>query len=282
VRRAYAVAMQALNGRSVCWDGHLLLVHASERQRRAGVTAWVRRGLDVGAKIFYVEPPHEPGDRRLMGVLHEGGVDAEDLAERGQLEVFPADERVYSTAWQASVTDEALSDGYPTVRWSGEARTAWSLMSRGVHADIEWATDELCQARPVSVLCQYPSDLTEADLQAVCAMHGGGLRETLVQTSPIPGGVAVAGEIDHSNARMVHVALTAASATHTEDDPFLLGLEAVDFLDVAGARALLTGTHAYRARGGVVRVPEAQPPVGRLLRLLGVDRFDGFSLEDLR
>lgn len=276
--------MQAQNGRSGGWDGHLLLVHASERQRRKGVTAWVRRGLDLGAKILYIEPPHEPADRALMGMLHQGGVDAEDLVERGQLQVFPADERVYSTAWQASITDKALSDGYPSVRWSGEARTAWSLMSPGLHADIEWLTDEMCQARPVSALCQYPADLMEADLQTVCAMHGGGLRETLVQTSPISGGLAVTGEIDHSNARMVHVALTAAaSATDTQGaDPFLLGLEGVDFLDVAGARALLTGTDAYRARGGVVRVPEVQPPVGRLLRLLGVDRFDGFRLEDLQ
>jgi anti-anti-sigma factor len=275
--------MQALNGRSIGWDGHVVLVHAGERQRRAGLTAWVRRGLDLGAKILYIEPAHEPADRALVGVLHEGGVDVASLTERGQLQVFPADERVYDTQWQASVTDEALSDGYPTVRWSGEAGTAWSLMSQGVHAEIERATDELCRERPISVLCQYPSDLLEADLQAVCAMHGGGLRETLVQTSPVPGGMAVAGEIDHSNARIVHVALAAASATRTEgDDPFLLGLAGVDFLDVAGARALLTGTSAHRARGGVVRVPEVQPPVGRLLRLLGVDRFDGFSLEDVR
>jgi anti-anti-sigma factor len=219
-----------------------------------------------------------------MGVLDGGGVDADDLVERGQLQVFSADDdRVYSAAWQASVIDDALSGGYPTVRLSGEARTAWSLMAPEVHAGIERATDELCRALPVSVLCQYPSDLTEAVLQDACDMHRDGLREVLVQTSPIPGGLAIAGEIDHSNARIVHSALSAASATRPEGgDPFVVGLGAVDFLDVAGARALLTGTTAYRARGGMVHIPEVQAPVGRLLRLLGVDRFDGVSLEEWR
>lgn len=276
--------MQAVDGRSVQWDGHLLLVHEGEQQRRAGVTAWTRRGLDLGAKILYIEPPHESGDRAFMEVLNEGGVDAQGLVERGQLQVLPADDdRVYSATWQGSVIDEALTDGYPTVRWSAEARTAWSLMPTQVHADIEWATDGLCHARPVSVLCQYPSDLPEPVLQSVCAMHGDGLREALVQTSGIPGGLALTGEIDRSNARIVHVALTAASATHKEgDEAFVLGLGGVDFLDVAGARALLSGTTVHRARGGVVLISEVQSAVCRLLLLLGVDRFDGVSLEALR
>jgi anti-anti-sigma factor len=276
--------MEAVDRRSASWDGHLLLVHEGEPQRRAGVTAWTRRGLELGAKILYIEPPDEPPERSYVGVLGEGGVDADVLVEHGQLQVFSADDdRVYDAAWQTSVIDDALSDGYPTVRMSGEARTAWSLMPAMVHAGIERATDELCHALPVSVLCQYPSDLTEAALQDACDMHRDGLREALVQTCPTPGGMAVAGEIDHSNARIVHSALAAATATRPEGAaPFIVGLGAVDFLDVAGARALLTGTTPYRARGGMVRVLDIQAPVGRLLRLLGVDRFDGVSLEEWR
>lgn len=274
--------MQPVGGRSLDWDGHLVLVHDSERQRRAGVAAWVRRGLDLGAKILYIEPRDVTAERSLLCLLKDDGVDAEEVVERGQLQVLRAeDDKVYRPAWFTKVVEEALAEGYPTVRWSGEAATAWSVLSPDVHAGVEVMTDELCRSRPVSVLCQYPSRLGEATLQSVCAMHADGLRRALVQTTPITGGCAVAGEVDRSDARMLHLALAAASAnTHEGQDQFVVEMSALDFLDVAGARALVTGTAAHRATGGTVCLRAAQPNVVHLLRLLGVDRLDGFLLEE--
>lgn len=214
-----------------------------------------------------------------MGSLRGTGISGDEAVQRGQLQVFSAgDGRVYDQAWQASLLDEALADGFPAVRWSAEADTAWSVMPRALHADIEWATDDLCRTRPVSVLCQYPAELQETTMETVCAMHTDGLRGSLVRTSPIPGGMAIAGEVDRTNAGIVHSALAAQSAAMGET-AFVVELSGLDFVDLAGARALVTGTAGCRAAGGSVCLRAAQPPVDRLLRLLGVDRFDGFRVE---
>jgi anti-anti-sigma factor len=255
------------------WDGHLVLVHGNEQPRRAGVASWVRRGLELGAKILYIEPLDELPERSLMGVLRASEVCVDAAVDRGQLEVFPADDEAYSQQFQTRAIDDALAAGYPTVRWSAEAETAWSVMSRSAHADVEWSTDELCRQRPVSILCQYPAGLTQPTLQTVCAMHAGGVRDSLLQTSLIPGGIALAGEVDVSNEAILRSSLMAAgSATKVGRGSFAVDLSRLDFLDVAGAKALLTATTAHRMNGGRVFLRAAQPPVERVLRLLDVGR----------
>src|SRR4051794_2643011 len=103
------------------WDGHLLLVHSSERQRRAGVVAWVRRGLDLGAKILYIEPVDVPAERALMQVLQAGNIDVREAVGCGQLQVLPADDEAYETALRARCVDAAMAEGYRAVRCAGEA-----------------------------------------------------------------------------------------------------------------------------------------------------------------
>jgi len=265
------------------WDGHLLLVYDNERQRRAGVAAWARRGLDLGAKVLYIEPPEESAERSFLGLLQEHEIDVDDALARGQIQTVPADAGAYSPTWQASMVEQALADGYPTVRWSGEAATAWREMSPSVHADIEWATDELCHTLPVSVLCQYSSGLARTPTQTVFAMHGDGVRSSQLQTSPIPGGLALAGEVDTSNERILRSALMAASAVASEGQgSFVVELSQVDFLDVAGVRTFMTGTAGHRVGGGTVCLRGAQRRVDRVLRLLGVDTADGFVIEGPR
>jgi hypothetical protein len=56
------------------WDGHLLL-HDSEAERLAGLTAWVRRSLERDQKVIYTEAPNLPPAESFLGVLEERGVD---------------------------------------------------------------------------------------------------------------------------------------------------------------------------------------------------------------
>jgi anti-anti-sigma factor len=258
-----------------------MLVHSDEQQRRAGVVDWVRRGLELGAKILYTEPADEPAERALVNVLEQHELYVDRAVDRGQLQVVPADDVTYSTTWQVGTIDAALAAGYPTVRWSAEAETAWMIMSPTEHADIEWATDQLCRCRPVSILCQYPSSLTLATMQTVCAMHGCRVRESLLHTFSIPGGIALAGEVDVSNEAILRSSLTAAcGAAEVGHRSVVVDLSRLTFLDVAGARALLTGTAAHRENGGSVLLLAARPPVRRILRLLGVDREPGCIVEE--
>src|SRR6476660_2584587 len=113
-------AMESLMRQS-SWDGHLLLVHDNEQQRRAGVAAWVRRGLQVGAKVLYTESIDVPPDRSLMGVLTAEEVCADAAVDRGQVQVLPAESETYSATFMERAVADALAAGYPTVRWSAEA-----------------------------------------------------------------------------------------------------------------------------------------------------------------
>ena len=106
--------------RPVCrgpgWDGHLLLLYHDESQRRREVEAWVRRGLEVGAKILYIEPGDELPARSFAGLLRDSPQAVEAMG-RGQIQVIPADPVAFDPAWQASVVEQALRE-YPFVRWS--------------------------------------------------------------------------------------------------------------------------------------------------------------------
>jgi anti-anti-sigma factor len=270
--------VESFDGRQADWDGHLVLVHDNERQRRTGVAAWLRRGLDLSAKIIYIEPTDEPTHRSFSGLLEEHAVDVGEAFESGQLEVFTATPDVYEPAWQSKVVEAALAAGYPSVRWSGEAATAWSVMAPSAHADVEWATDRLCQERPVSILCQYASDLPQPILQSVCAMHAAGTREAQLRTSPISEGVALAGSVDASNQRLLRSTLIAASSSTADRSVFVIDLRGLEFLDVAGARAFLTGTTSHRIRHGTVCLRAPQRSVESVLRLLRVDMADGFEV----
>ncbi len=262
------------------WCGHVLLVHNSEEQRRAGVASWVRHSLDSDAKVLYVEPPFEHARQTLLGMLAACDVPAADALKRGQLEVFTATEQTYDAGWQDAKVDEALAAGYPTVRWSGAAETAWGVMTPREHGDVEWATDRLCQERPVSVLCQYPAHLPRATIETACAMHAAGVREAFLRVTPAKGGVAVAGSVDIANERTLRSALTAAAATRAEQGILAIDLADLDFLDVAGARAFLTGTASHRIVGGTVRLQRARGVVASVLRLLRVDAVTGFEVSD--
>lgn len=277
---AYDGHMQAPGGRDFGWDGHLLLLYATEHQRRAGVTAWVRRGFEIDAKIVYVESPDEPVERSLLRVLLEEQVDVSHAVGRGQLQVVGPGVGL-GAAWQSQLVREGLAAGYPTVRLGGEAGTSWTAMSAPDHADAERAADQLCVAQPASILCQYSRSLPAPMLERACSLHAAGVRDATLQIVPIREGVAVAGEVDVSNVQTLRSAL-AAACTRTGDrrDAFVVDLAGLEFLDVAGARMLVTGTSPLRGRGVVVRMRAAAPNVDRLLRQLGVDGIDGLVLED--
>jgi anti-anti-sigma factor len=255
------------------WDGHLVLLHDDEPQRRAGVAAWVRRGLELGSKILYTEPPDELPDRSLPELLRREP-DALEAMDRGQVQVVTADLDAYDPALMAARIDGALSEGYPSVRWGGDAATAWGLMPRSRHELTEQATDELCAARPLSVLCVYRTPGSGAALGPLGRAHAAGVRGPLFHAAPVQDGLALAGELDASNQETVRSLLETATAA-TAGDPFVLDLRWVDFLDLPGARALLFGTLDHRSGGGRVLLQAPQPHVAQLIRLLGLHHEDG-------
>jgi anti-anti-sigma factor len=251
----------------------MALLHDEEQQRRAGVAAWVRRGMELGSKVFFTEPPDELPDRSLPDLLR-GEPDALEAMDRGQVQVVVAAPEAYDLALMAARIDGALSEGYPSVRWGGDAATAWRVMPRSRHELTEQATDELCAARPLSVLCVYRAPDPGEVVRPLTRAHAAGVRGPLFHAVPVQDGLALAGELDAGNQETLRSLLEAATAGAAAD-PFVLDLRWVDFLDLPGARALLFGTLDHRSRGGRVLLQAPQPHVAQLIRLLGLHHEDG-------
>jgi anti-anti-sigma factor len=260
------------------WDGHLLLFYDDEAQRRDGVAAWVRRGLELGSKILYTVPQDDHPADPAAGLLGDepGALEA---MHRDQIQMVPADRTTYDPDFMEALVDGALAEGYPSVRWSANVATAWGVMPRSRHERLEQAVDRLCTSRPLSVLCQYPTPESRDAVGALSRSHRAGLRQQLMQAAPVDGGLAVAGELDITNERTLR-SLLAAETAAAEHGLFVLDLSLVDFLDLPGARALLFGTLDYRCGGGRVRLQAPQPHVAHLIHLLGIDREDAVEVVD--
>jgi hypothetical protein len=275
------------------WDGHLLLLYGSEPERRAGLAAWVRRGLDLDEKVIYTEAPGVAAEDSVRMVLDEFGVDVAAATADGRLAMLPPAE-FYPPAGQAPVVERALADGFTRVRMTAEASTALSILTESDHARIERTMDELCRTRPVSAMCQYERRVTTAArLREIVAVHLVGIREPGFRTRSAERGIAVSGEVDISNvdtfAAALDVAVDAAvqaADSANADAPTAdaatrivrLDLGEVCFVDVAACRALVTSTQWFRHGGGRVLVVAPQPAVERTLRMLDIDQLPGLEV----
>ena len=271
------------------WDGHLLLLYGSEPERRAGLAAWVRRGLDLDEKVICTEAPGVAAEDSVRMVLGELGVDVAAATADGRLAMLPPAE-FYPPAGQAPVVERALADGFTRVRMTAEASTTLGILTESDHARIERTMDELCRTRPVSAMCQYERSVTSAArLREIVAVHLVGIRESGFRTRSAEDGIAVSGEVDISNADTFAAAVDAAVQAAgspikdavTEDATTTivrLDLGDVCFVDVAACRALVTSTQWFRHGGGRVLVVAPQPAVERTLRMLDIDQLPGLEI----
>lgn len=258
-----------------------MLIHRTEQERRAGVAAWVARGLEQGAKIVYVETAEQSSDRPLMEVLQDQSVPAEDAVASGQLEVLTPEEVACESRLEELV-GRALAGGYPCFRVGGEVATAQTVMSRDDHVELERVVERLCHDWPMGALCQYTEAEVRTVLPTATALHRDGIRHPQLQTMRRPDGIALAGEVDLCDHLVLCSALMAAtsSAAASAAGSVVVDLSRLEFLDVSGGRALLRGTAEYRRDGGQVRLRSPQPAVDRLLDLLAMDREPGFTVEE--
>lgn len=268
--------MASNQGTAARAGSHVLLLHHTETQRRSGVLAWVRRGLRVGAKLIYTEPAD--AEDRSLGTLVEAQPEAQEALERGQVEILQADVRTYDPDWQLRKVQDALDGGYPAVHWSAEASTAWSVMSRVEHLELERNADALCRSIPLSFMCQYSAQESERMLPTLCATHTSGVVDPLLRVLHDGDDVVLAGEVDPSNRDTVASFLDVTTSGRPAD-PLVVDLSDLDFLDVSGVRALMTGTNRFRSRGGSVRLRDPRRHVERIGRLVLCTPAHGFTVE---
>lgn len=257
------------------WDGHILLLHASESERLAGLTAWVRRGLNRGEKVVCTEAAGIAPERSLHAVLADRGVDVTAATADGRLEVLPLND-FYPPAGQGAIVDRALAEGFDGVRLTAEATAALSVQSDDTHLTVERDADQLCRTRPVSALCQYERRATVgARLCELVAVHSG-VRQSHLSVGEDPHGTVMAGQVDTANADIFGAALQAATSTTAQ--VLWLDLGRVEFMDAAACGVLASVTRGFRDGGGCVLLVTPRPPVERALRLLELDQLAGVEL----
>lgn len=259
-------------------DGHVLLLPASESERRARVVEWVRRGLERSEKVIYAEFDAGSAQPWLSNALGESGVDITAPGARGRLVVLPPAE-FYAPGEQVDVVERALGEGYPAVRVAAEVSTASGRLAEGTYQAYEREVEKLCRTRPVSALCQYDRKATlGSQLAEAAAIHYDGVRDTLLQTSATVNGVALAGQVDASNARLLDAALRVAAASCAAS--LELDVAGLAFLDAAGCRVLLRVADELRARRARLVVVSPQPPVVRTLSVLELDRVPHIEVRE--
>lgn len=256
------------------WDGHILLLHASESERLAGVTAWVRRGLDRDEKVICTEAADIAPERSLLAVLAERGVDVAAATASGRLEMLPLED-LYPPAGRGGIVDRALAEGFGGVRFTAEATAALSMLSGEAYLMVEREADRLCRTRPVSALCQYERSATKTRLCELVALHSS-VRQSHLRVGADAHGTILTGQIDTANADMLAAALHAA--TNTAAQVVWLDLGAVEFMDAAACGVLASVTRVFRDGGGYVLLVRPQQSVERALRLLELDQLEGVEV----
>ncbi len=252
-------------------DRHLLLLPVTENERRARVVEWVCRGLERREKVIYGEIDAGSSQRWLRGALGQSGIDVSAPATEDRLLVLPP-AALHSPGEQIHRVEQALGEGYIAVRVATELSTASSRLAAATIAAYERDMDKLCRTHPVSALCQYDrATSSRPQLGDAAAMHCRGIRESLLQTVPTAGGIALTGELDASNAELLEAALRpliGSAAGRLELDLARLG-----FIDATGCQVLRDAAEQLRTRGGRLLLVAPQPWVGRVLALLDLDRF---------
>lgn len=259
------------------WDGHLLLVHATEEERCAQLVAWAKAGLDRGEQVICTDGA-EPGGGTLPVLLAEHGVDGAGALAAGRLRMLPLEE-FYPPGGQAEAVERALAEGFASVRLSSRTHAALTVLTPQDHQRFELALDVLCRTRPVSALCQYDLVAPGAEaLQRNLAIHFGGVRHRLLRTAWEAPGLVLAGEVDLSNAAVLADVLAAAAVANTTDGTLRVELSRLDTICAAGIRALAGGTRDLREAGGRLLLTAPQPAVNRALRLLGLHLLTGVEV----
>ncbi len=108
-------------------------------------------------------------------------------------------------------------------------------------------------------------------------MHPDAMQEGQLRTRRRGNRIAVTGDVDFLSAE-AFTAWLAAACRRAESREVFLDLSELVFVDVAGCRALVSGTKPFRGDAGVVSLQGVGRHILKVMRLLGIDRLTGMRL----
>ena len=256
-------------------EGHVGLVYGSPAVRDERLAEFVGTGLQRGEQVVLMAGAD---DHRWQASLALRGVDTDGAARQGALATLDPP-GFYPARGQAALVDRMLQTGRPGLRLVAHAEVALGYLGEAGYRRVEDEMEELCATRPVALLCQLQADTALGAeqvplLPAVIETHGRSLRGACVTVGRDSSGVHLTGELDLACGGLVEAVLRREGQDGAEDGAaagkgIVVDLSGLDFLDVAGFRALLRGTERWRGRGGTLVLAGAHGMVRRVIEILG-------------
>ena len=263
--------------------GHFGFVYPTVQVRDDTVGDFVRAGLRLGENVVLAT-----GDERWESALAQHGVDSRRAAEDGSLTILDAP-HFFPAQGQAALVDSLVGSGGAGVRLVTSAEGALAYLGESEFRRVEQEMDDLCETRPVRLLCHLRSGTGRGEplsptLDTFVDTHADELRCRLVTMHRVAGGVRLRGEVDVASVGLMETVLARAgldggsAGGPAPEAVLVVDLSELDFLDVAGYRALRSGTEQWRRRGGTVLLTGASGAVRRLLELIGLGADDDVRL----
>jgi anti-anti-sigma factor len=265
-------------GRETDRDGHVLVV-AGPQESADLLAPWVKQGLRVDDRVICARPDADvPGTSlALLTEDERTGPLFRSAAATGQLLILPASE-FYPPGKVEGLADAARKDGYAGVRMIGEAVTALALLGPRGYQRLENDFEALTLRSRTGVWCIYDPDRVPAELTCGHAhLHRDGVQSAMFRLTSSARSAHLTGELDSTLAGIVEAALHDL-LSHLPGLHLTLEISGLTFCDAAGARALLSGTAAARARGVTIWLMRPTGAVRRVLALTGVPEADGLEV----
>lgn len=254
---------------------HLCWVHDDDESFDTAVRSFLAGGLARGERLLCVGDPAIAALEGATGDLADVAALTADrvLATMTVAEVYAAAGPLVvdrQRAFYAAATEQALADGHRGLRVVADlSELASDPGQRDALVRWEHAADELmASGSGMSAMCAYRSDLPPAVLGDVLAVHP--LGNAPDHLSPFrlffdEDRVVLTGSVDTSTAGRLGAVL---AGTPTGPDA-VLDLGGLEFVDVAGTRALAGWAGSLRERGVPLEVRGASALLQRMWRILG-------------
>lgn len=283
--RAHGSVLELPEARSA---DHLCWVHEDDEAFDAAVQAFLAGGLARGERLLCV------GERAIATLAGDTGElgDVAGLVAAGVLTTLTVAEAYAAVgplavdrqhAFYVAATEQALADGYSGLRVVAELT---EIAADPAHLEelVRWehAADELMASGiGMSAMCAYRADLPTAALTSLVTVHPLGHAPERLGPYRLffdEDRLVLSGSVDTLTADQL-AGVLAATPTGPRA---VLDLGGLEFVDVAGSRALAGWAAALRARGVTIEIRSASPLLQRMWRILGFSDIAPVTFTDAR
>jgi anti-anti-sigma regulatory factor len=280
--------------RKVKLGDHLCLPFASDDERREVLTSYIVDGLSRGERVIYYAD--RTGPAVIDSWLADSGIETSRMVEEGRLEIRPIDnnyvfgghfepDAVITTLWVE--VRETRDAGYPGLRISGEMTSELRpVADERALREYETRMSRVFDSRELAAICQYDLRLfDEAAVTQMIACH-----PRVVQIDPLhddrrlrivpmyaPRGLRIVGTVDVLTVGAL--ATTLQIATRWPDRDLHLDLGELEFIEVAGVRAIVR-TAADLKDGRSLIIRRLAPGLRKVFEIVGWDRTPGLRFAE--